>query len=124
MPSMRKYVEESPHQIQALPSHIRDLEDRTYPLTDKLCCCIDGVFAILDEDWNFSSSRRFQNLRELGNCLLQNIGGAYINFCYYYQDWDIERKGDTEMFSKDRSALEKSSIFLKSRTCSCRLGRC
>lgn len=58
MAVMRQDIEKRPYQIKALSGHVRDLEDRTYPLTDELRCSVDSVFTVLDEDRDFSCPRR------------------------------------------------------------------
>lgn len=51
---------------------------------------VDTVFAILDEDWNFSCSRRFEDLGQLRYGLLENLRRADVYFGDDHHDWDIQ----------------------------------
>lgn len=55
---MWKNVEKRPYQVQAFPSNVGNLEDRAYPLAHKLCCGVDCVFVVLDEDRYFPGTWR------------------------------------------------------------------
>ena len=50
---------------------------------------IDALLAILDEYRDFPCTRRLQNLRKLGDSLLQNLRRTDIDFGDYDHDGDI-----------------------------------
>lgn len=77
---MGKDVHEFADEVERLSSDIRDLEDGTYSLTDELCCCVDALLAVLDEDGDLASSGRLQDLGELSDGLLQNLRRTYVDF--------------------------------------------
>lgn len=54
---MGKNIEKRPYQVQAFPSDVGNLENRTYPLAHKLCGGVDCVFVVLDEDWQLPGPR-------------------------------------------------------------------
>lgn len=67
---VRKDVEECSHEVEILASDIGDLEDGAYSLADELSSSLDRLFAVLDEDWDFASARRFQYSGKLSDGLL------------------------------------------------------
>ena len=54
---VRQDIQECPHQVEALASDIGDLEDGAYPLADKLCCSLDGLVTVFDENGNLLCAR-------------------------------------------------------------------
>lgn len=56
---MGKNVKKRPHQVQAFPSDVGNLENRTYSLAHELCRSVDCVFIVLDEDRDLFCTRRF-----------------------------------------------------------------
>ena len=97
MAMMRKDVQESPDEIQRLSSHIGDLEDRAYPLGNELSSCVDTLFPILDEDWDFACAWGFEDSRDLLNSLFEDLRWADVDFGDDYHDWDIQGQCDTKM---------------------------
>jgi len=67
---MRKDIEECSHEVEIFASDVRDLENWAYSLADELSSSLDRFFAVLDEDWDFASARRFQYSGKLSDCLL------------------------------------------------------
>lgn len=99
MAMMGQEIQKRPYQIKAFSGHIRNLENRTYPLTDKLCRSIDSVFAGFYEDRNFSCPGRLEYSSQLGNRLLQNLRWADVDLGNDYHDRDIKCHSDSEMLS-------------------------
>ena len=97
---MRQDIQEGPDKIKALPSNVRDLKDRTYPLADELGCGLNGLITVLDEDRNLLSSRGFQYPCQLGDSLLQNLRWTDINLSYDNHDRHIQCKRDTQVLSE------------------------
>ncbi len=67
---MRKDIEECSDEVEIFASDVRDLENWAYSLADELSSSLDRFFAVLDEDWDFASARRFQYSGKLSDCLL------------------------------------------------------
>ena len=92
-------VQERPHQVKALACDVGDLENGTYPLADELSGGLDGLFAVLDEDGDFTGAGRFENAGQLGDGLLQDLRRADVDFSDDHHDWDVESQSNAEMFS-------------------------
>lgn len=60
---------------------------------------IYALLATLDEDWDFSRSRRLEDFGQLSNGLLEDVRRANIDFGDYHHDWNVERKSNSEMLS-------------------------
>ena len=63
VPVVWQYIQEGSHKVEAFSSHVGHLEDRTYPLTDKLCGGVDSVLAVFNENGDFTRAGRFENAR-------------------------------------------------------------
>ena len=97
---VRQYVQKRSDQVQILACDIRYLEDRAYSLTNELSSGLDGFFMILDENWDFSCTWRFEYSGELRYCLLQNLRWANIDFGYDNHHRHIECQSNTQVLSK------------------------
>ena len=63
-------VEESANEIERVTSHVGDLKDWADTLADELGGGVDAFLLVLDEDGDFSGTRRLENLGQLGDGLL------------------------------------------------------
>lgn len=77
---------------------VRNLENRTYPPRNELGGRIDTIFAIFYEYRYFPGALRLQDLRKLGDSLLQDLRRTYVNLGNNDHHRDVEREGDTQVF--------------------------
>lgn len=87
---VREDIQERPHKVEALPSHVGDQEDGAYPLANELCSGVNALLAIADKSWDLSGAWTLHDLGDLSNGFLENIGWADINLGHHYHDGDVE----------------------------------
>lgn len=85
------------------------MEYGTYPLAYELGGGLDGLVAVLDEDGDFPGPGRFEDAGELSYSLLKDLRWADVDFGDHDHDWDIERKGDSQMLSKSSVSCWKQT---------------
>lgn len=126
IPVVRQDVEESTDKVQTFTGDVRNLEDRADTLRDELASGLDGFLPAFNENRDLAGARRFEDARELGDSLLQNLGRANVNLGDDYHDWDIECKRDAEMLSMMDVSFTLVAYFISIvvLTCSCQLSRC
>ena len=96
-----KNIEECTDQVEVVTSDVGHLENWANSSRDKLSGSIHTLLPVLNENGDFACARRFENLSQLCDSLLENLWGTDINFSDDNHDWNIERKGDTEMLPND-----------------------
>ena len=94
---VREDVQERPYQVQILSCDIGHLENRTYPLADKLSRCVDTLLTVFDERGNFSCSRTFHDFRDLRYRLLKNMGRTNVDFGDDHHYGNIERQRNAQV---------------------------
>lgn len=60
---------------------------------------VDAILPVLYEDWDFAGAGGFEDFRELGYCLLEDLWGADVDFRDDDHDGDVEGEGDAEVLS-------------------------
>ena len=89
-------IQKRADQIEVRSGDIGDLENGTYSSRDELSLfsvsalhtsqhqkthsSVDAFLPVLDEDWDFASTRRFEDFGQLGNRLLENLRRANVDF--------------------------------------------
>ena len=126
VPVMGQDVEERADQVETFTRDVGNLEDGADALRDELAGGLDGFLVVLDENRDLAGAGGFEDARQLGDGLLQDLRRTDVDLGDNDHDWDIEREGNAKMFSAiNVSFLGKnalSAVWLL--TCSCQSSRC
>lgn len=95
---VRQDVEELADEVETLARDVGHLEDGADALADELGGRVDAVFAALDEDGDFAGAGGLEDLLQLGEGLLEDVGRADVDFGDDDHDGHVEREGDAEVF--------------------------
>lgn len=100
-------VEELPHELQILPSHVGNLEDRADTLRDKVSAHGDDVIARVDKQGDLPAAGGLEDLGELLQGLLEDVGGAHVNLGHHDEHGDVQGQGQSEVFCQQEDEEEK-----------------
>jgi hypothetical protein len=87
---MWEHVEKCTYEVEVLSCHVGYLEDGTDATGDELSGSGYARGMVVDEDGDFASSGRFEDLGQLSDGLLQNVWWADVDFGDYYHYRDVE----------------------------------